>query len=118
MSEPASFYRGIELFNGEEYFECHEVLEDVWREQVDPERQLTQGIIQIAVALYHARRDNFAGAEKLLMRGLARVRASFDLNSVDIDVHDLDEQATKALNAVSTGSRPNSFRIRRRAQSG
>jgi predicted metal-dependent hydrolase len=111
---PADFYRGIDLFNEHDFFECHEVLEDVWRQQVDPERQLTQGIIQVAVALYHAGRNNFTGAEKLLNRGLARIAHSQELG-VDIDVTDLFEQSKSALDAVTRNEQPSLFRIRRRS---
>ena len=67
------FQLGIELFNKREFFDCHEVLEEVWKHQPEPERQLTQGIIQIAVAYYHALRGNSAGAIKLFARGITRV---------------------------------------------
>jgi len=66
--------KGIELFNHKEFFDCHEILEELWNEQQEPEKQLTQGIIQIAVAYYHAGRDNSKGAIKLLTRGIPRVK--------------------------------------------
>lgn len=68
------FKHGIELFNQREFFDCHEVLEEVWKNQPEPERQLTQGIIQIAVAYYHSLRANTAGAIKLLSRGIPRLK--------------------------------------------
>lgn len=69
-----NFNHGIELFNKREFYDCHEILEAVWKKQAEPERQLTQGIIQIAVAYYHALRGNKAGAIKLLTRGIPRVK--------------------------------------------
>lgn len=68
------FIEGIDHFNKREFFESHEILEDLWKGQCEPERQLSQGIIQIAVAYYHALAGNSAGALKLFERGLARVR--------------------------------------------
>lgn len=65
---------GIELFNCRQFFECHEVLEDLWNEQGEPERQLTQGLIQIAVAYHHCLRGNRTGALKLFGRGIARLK--------------------------------------------
>lgn len=64
---------GLRLFNAREFFQCHEILETLWNQQSDPERQFTQGVIQIAVGLYHAQHGNFVGAAKLLPRGLARI---------------------------------------------
>lgn len=73
-NEQLKFKEGIELFNKQEFFDCHEILEEVWNKQAEPERQLTQGIIQIAVAYYHALRGNTPGAIKLLRRGIPRVK--------------------------------------------
>jgi uncharacterized protein len=111
MQLPPDFYRGVNLFNEQEFFECHEVLEDVWNEQPEPERQLTQGIIQIAVALYHAGRNNFVGAERLLNRGIPRVELSLPLD-VNVDVADLLANALAALDAVSQQKQPTLFQIR------
>lgn len=70
---PPELLKGIAEFNQEEFFECHETLEELWRRQLEPDRQFTQGIIQIAVGYYHLLRSNRAGARKLFERGLARV---------------------------------------------
>jgi uncharacterized protein len=69
------FQKGIDEFNAQEFFACHESLEEFWREQTGAERELTQGIIQIAVAYYHLKRGNVKGALRLFDRALPRVRA-------------------------------------------
>lgn len=68
------FFHGIELFNRRDFYDCHEVLEDVWNEQEDPDKQLTQGLIQVAVAYHHALSGNYAGAKKLFPRGITRIK--------------------------------------------
>ena len=108
---PDEFQRGIQLFNERDYFECHEVLEEVWRHQQDPERELTQGIIQIAVALYHASRDNFVGARKLMQRGIPRVERSLTVLA-GIDVAALLNEAQAALQAIEADKLPQPFTIR------
>jgi len=70
---PAGLLEGIDLFNAGEYFECHEVLEDIWRAEADPVRALYQGILQIGVAFHHLRRNNWRGAVKLLDGGSDKV---------------------------------------------
>jgi hypothetical protein len=60
--------RGIELFNRGEFYEAHEVLEDVWRPSGQPERRFLQGLIQVAVALHHHSQGNVVGARSLLAR--------------------------------------------------
>ena len=56
-------------------FHAHEVLEAAWKSAPPDERDLWQGLAQIAVGLTHARRGNARGAVALLRRGARRVRA-------------------------------------------
>jgi len=55
-------------------FHAHEVLEAAWKYGPAGERDLWQGLAQIAVGLTHARRGNARGAVTLLTRGAERVR--------------------------------------------
>lgn len=82
------FLCGIAEFNEQRFYQCHETLEAVWKKQVDPERQFTQGLIQIAVAYYHQLRGNRPGARKLFTRGLARL-SRFKDDYLDFDVKKL-----------------------------
>ena len=59
-------------------FHAHEVLEAAWKSGPAEERDLWQGLAQIAVGLTHARRGNTRGAVALLRRGTERVRAYQD----------------------------------------
>jgi predicted metal-dependent hydrolase len=54
-------------------FHAHEVLEAVWKSSLGAQRDLWQGLAQIAVGLTHARRGNGRGAVTLLRRGAAAV---------------------------------------------
>jgi hypothetical protein len=54
-------------------FHAHEVLEASWKAAPAAERDLWQGLAQLAVGLTHARRGNAAGAATLLRRGAARI---------------------------------------------
>ncbi|MGD0245669.1 MAG: DUF309 domain-containing protein [Streptosporangiaceae bacterium] len=56
-------------------FHAHEVLEAAWKTGPPGERDLWQGLAQIAVGLTHARRGNPRGAATLLRRGAQRIRA-------------------------------------------
>jgi uncharacterized protein len=56
-------------------FHAHEVLEASWKFGPAAERELWQGLAQIAVGLTHAHRGNARGAVTLLGRGAQRVRA-------------------------------------------
>jgi hypothetical protein len=56
-------------------FHAHEVLEAAWKSGPRHERDLWQGLAQVAVGLTHAHRGNAPGAVALLRRGAERVRA-------------------------------------------
>jgi len=67
------FRRGIELFNSREFFECHEVLEEIWTPTVQPERWFLQSLIHFAVGFYHHQRGNTVGAVRQLRKGLRKI---------------------------------------------
>ncbi len=71
----ALFREGVRLFNEREYFECHEVLEELWTFTQQPDRWFLQSLIHFAVACYHHGRGNRNGATRQLQRGLAKVHA-------------------------------------------
>lgn len=60
--------RGIVLFNDGEYYKCHDDLEEAWRQDPTPGRDLYQGILQTGIALYQVQRGNYRGAVKMLLR--------------------------------------------------
>ena len=71
----ALFQRGIDLFNAEEYFDCHEVLEEVWTFSQQPDRWFLQALIHFAVGFYHLGRGNRNGATRQLRKGLRKIEA-------------------------------------------
>src|SRR5438309_10994919 len=64
----AGYERGIRLFNAREFYDAHEVWEDVWRESEGLEKKFLQGLIQAAVAFHHHSTGNVAGACSLMER--------------------------------------------------
>src|SRR5579872_1223372 len=59
------YLAGVLLFNAQDYFEAHEVWEDLWSESHGDERRFYQGLIQAAVGLCHFGNGNLGGAAKL-----------------------------------------------------
>src|SRR3954470_4030173 len=59
------YYDGITLFNEHEFFEAHEVWEDIWHMAWGVKFEFYQGMIQCAVALEHYRRSNPRGVVSL-----------------------------------------------------
>jgi len=81
---PPALLEGVRLFNERDFFECHEVLEDAWREETGPLRDLYQGLIKAAVAFYHAERGNLNGAIKVMNSGLPQLRPYRDWPGLDL----------------------------------
>lgn len=82
---PPALCEGIALFNRGAYWECHEVLEELWRGEPDPVRYLYQGILLAGVGLYHWRRGNRHGARSKL-RAARSALAPYDPVCMGIDV--------------------------------
>lgn len=61
--------KGIELFNEQKYWECHEELEHHWLEDAgDNARLIYWAVIQVAAAMYHFRDENLQGVHGLLYK--------------------------------------------------
>ena len=63
------YLAGIAWFNRGEFFEAHEVWEDLWRDCPGADRRFYQALIQAAVALHHWGNRNRAGATRLFHSG-------------------------------------------------
>jgi len=59
------YIEGIEHFNRQEYYESHDIWEELWTDYRGPSRRFYQGLIQSAVALFHFSNGNTHGARKL-----------------------------------------------------
>jgi predicted metal-dependent hydrolase len=85
-SPDARFLSGVELFNRGEFFDAHEVWEDLWRECAPADRRFYQALIQAAVAAYHWGRGNATGAGRLYRSGrkyMERYRPAYRGLAVD-----------------------------------
>jgi uncharacterized protein len=67
-------------------FHAHEVLEAAWKSADAAERDLWQGLAQLAVGLTHALRGNARGAVTLLRRGAHRIAPAAGTTPHGIDV--------------------------------
>ena len=73
---PQPYLDCMRRYNAGRHWHAHEVLEDLWRATVDPERRLFyQGIIQLAAAFVHAERGNMRGVQRLLAKAGAKLAA-------------------------------------------
>jgi predicted metal-dependent hydrolase len=95
-------------------FHAHEVLEVLWKSRPDEERDLWQGLAQLAVGLTHAMRGNPTGAIALLQRGDDRLRRYVgDRHGIAVDAITATAQATiDRLSADAPHVDPAAFRLR------
>jgi len=68
------FLKGVQEFNSELFFECHDTLEEIWNEERNPEiKKFYHGLIHIAVGFYHLTNLNFRGATSQLKKAIAKL---------------------------------------------
>jgi predicted metal-dependent hydrolase len=78
--------RAADLFNRKLYFECHDLLEDAWTGERGRERDFLQGLIHLAVGMYHLAADNYEGAVSQLGRGVHQLEPfSPEQDGLDVD---------------------------------
>lgn len=85
---PPELLQAISLLNRGDYFECHEVLEALWQPlPPGPEKTFYQGLIQVAVGLYHQQRGNHVGAVRKLRAGVEKLRAVLAEPTLQRELH-------------------------------
>lgn len=62
------------LFNDERYWECHEVLEGVWKKESGNEKSLLQGIILTCAAFVHSQKDEDDICVSILGRAMEKLQ--------------------------------------------
>ncbi|HEV3067822.1 MAG TPA: DUF309 domain-containing protein [Streptosporangiaceae bacterium] len=97
-------------------FHAHEVLEASWKSAPAGERDLWQGLAQIAVGLTHARRGNARGAAALLRRGADRVAGYAGSAPHGIDAATICQVAREAAGRIERdgldAARPDRLTVR------
>lgn len=98
------FADAIAQFNNGDYYTCHDTLESIWNDAWQSDRAFYQGILQIAVGLYHLRNQNWHGATILLGEGTSRLPAYLpDYQSIDVET--LLEDSLQILSNVQLGGK-------------
>jgi len=105
MKVEPKFAAFLVYFNRDrDYFECHEVLEELWLERGrDP---LYSGLLQIAVALYHFRNggitpayNKIEGARKTMRNAVSKL-SNYPGDALGIRLDKLVRQAQEYLNRL------------------
>ncbi|MFD1176739.1 DUF309 domain-containing protein [Paenibacillus puldeungensis] len=98
MSYEPLYVAYLVYFNRDrDFFECHEVLEELWLQRNrDP---LYKGLLQVAVGLFHFRNGNASGAHKMLTSAVERL-GPYPADSLGIDLGKLREEAASYAKAL------------------
>lgn len=99
---------GARLWDQHRYFEAHECLEHVWHAAPDDDRDLWQGVIQVAVAAVHMQRGNPAGASALLQRAHERLDR-YPPEHRGVDVEAARSFCRSAADHLRAGGRPDAL---------
>lgn len=93
------FWQGVEEFNRQQFYQCHDTLEAIWMAAVEPQKTFYQGILQVAVALYHLGNQNQRGAVILLGEGIHRLRR-YGPTYADVDLDSFVRQSAALLSQL------------------
>ncbi len=96
------FEIGMKLFNSCQWYKSHDVFEEIWHETGGPERQVLQGILQVAVAQVHLENSNTNGATILYGEALGRLKR-FKISNFGLDIIGLCKCITKRLEFLQIG---------------
>ena len=80
------FLDALNLFNNQKWYEAHDAFEDIWNTLDGDERQIIQGILQVAVSQFHLSKGNLNGATILLGEGIGRIKPRTNINlGIDLE---------------------------------
>jgi predicted metal-dependent hydrolase len=111
LSHEPLFERGIALYRAGSFFECHEVLEDLWQPMRGPHRLFLQALIHFAVAFYHLERRNRPGAERQLRKAMHKMAAYIPVYE-GIDTAALYREGQACLERIQAGETPHPPKLR------
>ncbi len=99
------YLRGIELYRTGRFFECHEVLEELWTPMRGPHRLFLQALIHFAVAFYHQQRRNPLGAERQLRKALRKLERYLPMYE-GVDTATLHREGQECLRRILADETP------------
>lgn len=77
----------IHFHTDRDYFECHEILEEYWKQDtIINRKQFLVALIQVAVGMYHYRNRNLNGARKVFNKSIYYIYLQIEeLSKLDIN---------------------------------
>jgi len=97
--EAKLFHEGVHLFNAGEWFDAHEVWEDIWHMASGPRKNFYQGLIQLAVTLEHVRRGNPRGVRSVFRTAVTKFEG-LPTRYMGIDIAQLLNAMRRAVDPI------------------
>ena len=91
------FFEGLQAYEEKDFFEAHELWEELWSEYYLADRTLIQGLIQLAVSFVHLGNGNLNGAKSLLNKSAEKF-SSFSGVHRGINIDNLKKQIMEIKN--------------------
>ncbi|MGA8223066.1 MAG: DUF309 domain-containing protein [Candidatus Acidiferrales bacterium] len=104
------FDLGLAHFNSRKFSEAHEIWEEIWLVEAEPEKTFLQGLIQLAAAYHHYGRGNPSGAESLLASGIVKL-TRFPPDHRGLAIADLRATAKQWARLLGEGKDPGAVRL-------
>ena len=80
------FFAGLLAYEEKDFFEAHEMWEELWSEYYLDDKTFIQGLIQLAVSFVHLGNGNLKGAKSLLKKSTDKFRSYSGLHrGINID---------------------------------
>ena len=94
---------GIAYFNNERFWECHEILEGVWKNCTGEEKFLVQGLILVAAGLVHYQKNEDEICISIFNRAMVKLENSNgEYHNIDIDR--IKQTVTQMINSQDVSS--------------
>ena len=94
---------GVDYFNNERFWECHEILEGVWKNSDGNEKFLVQGLILVAAGLVHYQKDEDPICLSIFNRALEKL-ANSDGQYHNIDIDKIKKTISEMINSQNVSS--------------
>lgn len=95
----SSFWQGVQEFNEQQFYACHDTFEALWMEAEVYDRAFYQGLLQIAVGCYHLSNSNWRGAVILLGEGMGRLE-KYEPFYYQVNVSQLLDESNQLLDQL------------------
>jgi len=103
VEKEKAIFEGISYFNNERFWECHEILEGVWKNCNGNEKFLVQGLILVAAGLVHYQKDEDSICVSIFNRALEKLENSSG-NYYNIDIDKIKRTIIEMINSKDVTS--------------